>query len=211
MINQIRVGETSGTIAETLHRVATQMEKASELKRRIFKRLSYPLIVLTAGTAVVLFMLVLVVPQFEETYRQAKVPLPVVTTMFITTGHLTINYGWIAVLCMIITVFAVRRARHNENFAYRMDRFLLRIPIVGDWLRDIAVLQFMDVMAVMMQSGFKLIDALSFSAGAIGNHAVRRAVEGLRSAVIRGRTIKSGARSAFRIVSACCEPIGDCR
>lgn len=189
VVCQIRVGEASGTISETLQRIATQLERANQLRAGILKRLSYPAVVLMSGGGVLCFLLTYVVPQFQTTYEQARVPLPLAAAILIRIGQFTVNFAWIFVLAAIGGAVLIHRSRRNPRFALAMDRLLLKLPLVGDWLRDIAMLQFMDVMAVMMQSGFKLVDALAYSSAAVSNHAVRRSVEGLRAAVLRGERL----------------------
>jgi len=189
MVQQVRVGERAGTVAETLDRLAGQIETANQLKAKIIKRLSYPAIVFTAGVLVVAFMLLYVVPQFEETFRKARVPLPGPTRLLMAVGSWVTAYGWLLPAGVVAIVVFIRRLRRREACALWMDRKALRLPLVGHWLRDIAVLQFMDVMGNMMESGFKVIDALSLSVRSIGNRAVSGAVAGLRSAVERGERL----------------------
>ena len=186
VINQIRIGEKSGTIPETLARITRQIERSSQLRSKVIKRLSYPMTVACVGGGVVTFMLIFVIPQFEEAYSGSNIPLPLVTRILISVGFLAKYYGWILPVSFISGIFIIRRMRRDDEIAWKMDRALLRVPLLGDWLRDIAVLQFIEVLGIMMQSGFKLIDALSVAAGSVGNRAVRSAVEDLKAAVTRG-------------------------
>lgn len=185
-VNQIRVGERSGTMVECLNRIAEQLEKNNELWAKLLKRLSYPLTVVGAGAAVVLFMLVHVIPQFEETYRKSNIPLPWVTQFLIDLGGWTANYGWMAALGLIVAAATVFQLRKQPAIAAQMDAWALRIPIVGPWLRDIAVLQLIEVLGIMMESGYKLVDALQASVASVGNACIRSSVEELRNAVLRG-------------------------
>lgn len=186
VINQIQIGEKSGTIPETLARVTRQIERSSQLRSKVIKRLSYPMTVACVGGGVVTFMLIFVIPQFEEAYSSSNIPLPLVTRILIGVGYLAKYYGWILPVSFIASIFILRRMRRDDEIAWKMDRQLLRVPLLGEWLRDIAVLQFIEVLGIMMQSGFKLVDALSVAAGSIGNRAVRSAVEDLKAAVTRG-------------------------
>lgn len=189
MVNQIRIGERSGSMASTIARMVKQLEQSSDLWSKILKRLSYPIIVVVAGALVSTFMLLYIVPVFEETYNKAKIPLPLPTALLIEAGHWVVDYGWMAPVGLVLLIVAYRRVRKSDDLAYRMDRSLLRTPLVGVWLRDMAVLQFVDVLSIMLESGFKLVDALAVCSGSIGNRAVRRSVDDLRSAVIRGERL----------------------
>lgn len=191
MVNQVRVGERSGTLPHTLSRLAQQVEQASDLRQKLWKKMSYPIIVTVAGGGVILFLLTYVVPQFENTYKQARIPLPLVTRFLMAVGNALVQHGWWVAIAAIVTVIVIRRARANAKFAGQMDRLILRIPLFGSWLRDIAVLQFMEVLGVMMESGFKLVDALAVSGGSVRNQAMRMCVDQLRAAVTRGEKLST--------------------
>jgi type IV pilus assembly protein PilC len=189
MINQLRVGERSGALRDAFARITEQLEHASELRGKILKRLSYPLIVVVAGCGVVTFMLLFIVPTFEEAYSKAKIPLPGSTRFLIGFGHFAVNYGWMVVLGLFALAFGYSRLRKIPHIACGIDRVLLKAPGIGPWVRDVAVLQFIDVLGTMMESGFKVVDALSVSVNSVGNLAVRQSVEQLRMAVMRGERL----------------------
>jgi len=189
IVNQIRVGERSGTIGETLLRITTQLEQANQLRAKIIKRLSYPMIVVVAGMLVITFMLVFIIPVFEETYNKARLPLPTSTKILIAAGDAVTKYGLAFPAVAFAVVIGYTRLRRNPMLAYKMDRIVLRLPILGEWLRDVAVLQFTEVLHTMMESGFKLIDALAVSTDSIGNCAVRRSVQRLQEAIRRGERL----------------------
>lgn len=191
MVNQVRVGERSGTLATTLSRIAAQIEQGNELRQKLIKKLSYPIIVTVAGLGVILFLLTYVVPQFEETYKQARIPLPAITRLLMAVGNGLIAHGWWVALAIAGLVLVIRRARRNLAFAGRMDRALLKLPLFGSWLRDIAVLQFMEVLGIMMESGFKLVDALAASSGSVRNQAMRACIDQLKAAVTRGEKLSA--------------------
>ena len=186
MVHQIRVGEKSGTVPETLTRIVEQVEKGNKIRTLVIKRLSYPAIVTCAGVGVIIFMMLFIVPVFQKTYADAKVPLPFITQVLINSSEFLFTYGWIIPVLVVGGVFGIKKLRKRDSVALRMDTMLLRIPMVGSWLRDIAVMQFMDVMCTMMESGFRVVEALGASKKSIGNRAVRTAVSDLRDAVLRG-------------------------
>lgn len=189
MVNQLRVGERSGAIRDAFARINRQLEQSSELRGKLLKRLSYPLIVVCAGCAVVSFMLVFIVPTFEDAYSKANIPLPGTTRGLILLGSFMVNWGWLVLLSLGGLVFGYTRLRKIPHLARSIDRMLLKTPIVGLWVRDIAVLQFIEVLGTMMESGFKVVDALSVSVQSVGNLAVRESVEELRSAIVRGEKL----------------------
>jgi len=186
MINQVKTGERSGTLPETLDKIAAHCEQGNELRAEIIRKLAYPVILIVMGSAVITFLLLYVVPVFKETYDKANVPLPLVTQLLIELGEFAKSYGVFLVASVVLTVVVIFQLRKRPEFACKMDRSLLGWPVVGPWLRDIAVLQVMEVLGNLMDAGFTLADALGETAQSVGNRAVRQSVRDLQSAVRRG-------------------------
>ena len=186
LVSQIRAGERAGALSDALDRVAGQLEKTSKVRSKVIRQLTYPAVLMVGGALAVTFMLLFVIPIFEETYAEAKVPLPMVTRVLIAAGDYLAGYGWIVLVALAAGVIAVRQARKQPEFAVRMDHAMLRLPVIGDFLRNMAVLQFMEVFGNLIESGFKLVEALEVSAESVANRSVRQSIRKLHRAVTRG-------------------------
>ena len=186
MVNQIKVGERTGTVADTLRNIAEHREKSGKLRSEVIRKLSYPFLLITVGSGVIAFLLMYVVPVFQQTYDDAGVPLPMVTQVLIASGHLAKRYIWLLVAAPVLLGVLIRQLRKSQELAMKMDQGLLQLPLFGNWLRDISVLQLMDVLGNLMEAGFTLAEALGESAESVGNRAVKHSVEQLQSAVNRG-------------------------
>ena len=186
MVNQIKVGERSGTLGETLTTIARHREDSHRLRAEIVRKLAYPILLVVMGAAVITFLLTYVIPVFQKTYDDAHVALPFITKMLIALGAITKSYGWIVLVLAAAVVLVIRQLRKRPDFAYRMDASILRSPVFGNWLRDIAVLQLMEVLGSLMDAGYNLAEALGEAAQAVGNRAIRQSVRDLENAVCRG-------------------------
>ncbi|HYO24317.1 MAG TPA: type II secretion system F family protein [Lacipirellulaceae bacterium] len=184
--SQIRIGERSGTLADTLAHLAQHRDKSSELRSQIIKKIAYPAMLMVLGSALIAFLLVYVVPVFEQTYAEAHVALPLVTQILIAVGGVAKKYALPALGVAAVGLVALVQLRKNDVVAARMDGALLKTPLMGRWLRDIAVLQLMDALSTLMAAGFTLAEALRQTAESVDNRAVRRGVRALVSAVERG-------------------------
>ncbi len=185
-VNQVHVGERSGTLASTLDNIATQREKSGKLRAEVIKKLAYPGMLMVVGAGVICFLLTYVVPVFEETYSSAKVPLPGITQTMITVGAIAKGYGLFILAALVIAAVALKKLREQESVAQKIDGWLLSLPLAGEWLRDIAVLEFMEVLGNLMEAGFTLSEALDEAANAVGNRVVRQSASDLNKAVKRG-------------------------
>jgi type II secretory pathway component PulF len=186
MVNQIKVGEHAGTLADTLANVAQHCEQAHRLRSEIIRKLAYPTLLVVMGSAVIAFLLMYVIPVFQKTYDNAHVPLPMVTKLLITIGDLAQHYGWVLLLLAAAAVLTIGQLRKRPDLAFKMDNAVLRWPVLGSWLRDIAVLQLMEVLGSLMAAGYTLAEALGESGEAVGNRAVRHSVRDLQGAIHRG-------------------------
>ena len=186
IINQVRAGERAGTLVESLVRLAEQLQRYDETRSLVIRKLSYPAVLVGAGTLSVSFMILFVVPIFEQTYSEAGIPLPMVTRMLIGVGRLAVSYGWILLVAGAAAFWAWRRAAADPRASRWLDGAVLRIPVFGDLLRNIVVLHFMEVFGNLLESGFTVVESLDVSSRVVHNRAIRSSVEHLRAAVNQG-------------------------
>ena len=185
-INQIRLGERSGTLAVTLKKLSESRNKTAELRKDVIRKLSYPGLLIVVGSGLITFLLIYVVPVFQETYDNAGVPLPFITTLLIGVGAFVKQYGLMIAGAGILTAVAIKQLRKRDEFALQMDAVLLQMPGLGPWLRDMAILQLMEVLQNLMEAGYTLAEALRETADSVGNRAVKKGVGDLQLAVQRG-------------------------
>jgi type IV pilus assembly protein PilC len=186
MVNQIKVGEHSGTLGETLTTIARHCEDGHRLKSEIIRKLAYPILLVVMGSVVIAFLLTYVVPVFKKTYDDAHVTLPFITKLLIAVGAFAKGYGPFIVGGVAVGVLVIRQLRKRSDFAYKMDAAIIRAPVIGPWLRDVAVLQLMEVLGSLMEAGFNLAEALGEAGQAVGNRAIRQSVRDLQNAIRRG-------------------------
>jgi type IV pilus assembly protein PilC len=186
MVNQIKVGEHSGTLGETLVTIAKHCEDSHHLRSEIIRKLAYPVLLVVMGAAVITFLLTYVIPVFKKTYDDAHVSLPFITKLLIALGTFAKGYGLIILGLVVVAVIIVRQLRKRPDLAYKMDAKILHAPVIGHWLRDLAVLQLMEVLGSLMDAGYNLAEALGEAGQAVGNRAIRQSVRDLQSAVRRG-------------------------
>lgn len=186
MVGQIRIGEKSGTIPATMGRIMHQLEHADNLKGQIIKKLSYPILLVTAGSGAVTFMLLYVVPTFEGVYSESGAELPGITQLLIQVGRIGTTYGWMILLGIIAFIGSIVGIRRNPNGRLAMDGLMLKVPMLGQFFKNIAVLQFMEVLGNLMDAGFTVVEALHSCANAVGNRAIRKSIAEMHSALTEG-------------------------
>ena len=186
MITQVRVGEKSGTIPVTLGRIMNQLEHADNLKGTIIKKLTYPVLLVVAGSGAVTFMLLYVVPTFQTVYEESGAKLPGVTQFLIDFGQFATSYGWMVALGVLAFTGVVVAIRRNTAGRLWMDTKLLKVPGFGTLFKNIAVLQFMEMLGNLMDAGFTVVEALRTCTNSVGNRAVRKSIGEMHEALLRG-------------------------
>ena len=121
------------------------MEKSSNIRSQILRKLTYPAVLLVGGTGAISFLLMFVVPLFQKTYDEIGMPLPWITRALLVAGKVASSYGWLLLLVLIGIPLSLPWIRRNPAAALAIDRTILRLPGFGSWVRGITVLQFMEV------------------------------------------------------------------
>ncbi len=195
LISQIKVGERSGKLDQSLARITEQLERSSNHKRMILKKLSYPAILVVAGIGSVTFMLLYVIPTFQQMYDDAGASLPAITQFLIDASQFINHNAILIVLVLVAMGMAGGFVLKNSKTRRWIDAHLVRLPIVGEWFRNLAILQFADVLGNLMESGFTLAEALPSAGRGISNLYVRERILGLYSAIRCGERFSHALES----------------
>lgn len=201
-VQQIRIGEQSGSLERALARVCEQMERQVALRRRVLKKVSYPILITIAGAGLMIFMCVVVVPEFETVYASSGVDLPAVTQVVTTTSRFLLSWGWIAFPIGVVAAIGWILARSRPKAARIMDSMLLRVPLLGPWIRDVAVLQFVEAISSMIECGYKPVDSVQVATECVHNREVRAAVNEVRRGMQRGEKLSDEVDKHQRFFSA---------
>ncbi len=190
-VQQIRIGERSGALEKAMRQICEQVERKVALRKRIIKKVSYPIMITLAGSGLMIFMCTFVVPEFETVYASSGVDLPMVTQVVTHISRLVLAWGWVVIPIAITLGLIWKAARSHAESARKIDVFLLRLPILGPWLRDAAVLQFADAVCSMVECGYTPVDAVKAASDCVRNRAVRAAVEDVKRCVQRGERLST--------------------
>jgi type IV pilus assembly protein PilC len=185
--NLVRAGEGAGVLETVLDTVATYKENIEALKGKIKKALFYPAMVVVVALLVSSIMLIYVVPQFEDVFKGFGAELPAFTQLIVNASRFMVSYWWIMLLVAIGTVGGLLYAyKRSPKMQHTMDRFILKVPVIGQIMNNSAVARFARTTAVTFKAGVPLVEALSIVAGATGNKVYEEAVLRMRDDVSVG-------------------------
>jgi len=186
----IRAGELSGRLAETLQRLGNSLRKSEELAAARRQLLTYPLLATALVLSACTFLLLHVVPQIRDFVASAALDLPWHSRLLFALSDL-IRENWPTLLitppALALTLVLALRLTPSWHIAW--DRCLLRIPLLGDVHRKLAVARLADVLALLYASGVPLLSALESLPRAINNLALSAALTQIHHEVEQGRTL----------------------
>jgi len=194
--NLVDAGEQAGALETMLDRIATYKEKTEQLKAKIKKALSYPIAVVIVAIVVTGILLVKVVPQFAETFSSFGANLPAFTLFVLHLSELAQAYWLFIIAGMAASVFIFKEAaRRSTAFAYFIDRYILKIPIVGQIIYLSVMARFARTLSTTFAAGVPLIEALTSVAGAAGNKIYADAILKVREDVSTGIQLNTALKT----------------
>ena len=185
-VNIVRAGEVGGTLPETLAQLAEDLEKKDALRRTVVGALVYPAIVVVIATLVVVFVLIYVVPTFQDVYKRMNLELPLVTQLLLFASDMVLRYWWAGVLCIGAAVVGWKQLSARARFRRWRDGAVLRLPVFGSLARKSLAARILGTFATLIGSGVSIMDSLRLMASLTENMVVREAIEDMRRHVGRG-------------------------
>ena len=193
--NLVRAGEGAGVLETVLDTIASYKENIEALKGKIKKAMFYPAMVVAAALLVSAILLVFVVPQFEEVFRNFGAELPAFTQVIINLSRFVIGWWWLILLVVAGSVIGlIAFKKRSLAFSHFLDRTILRIPVLGKIMHEAAVARFARTLAVTFKAGVPLVEALDSVAGATGNTVYEQAVKRIRDDVAVGYQVNMAMR-----------------
>jgi general secretion pathway protein F len=176
-VGLVRAGEAGGALAETLDRLAGLLERERSLAATVQSALVYPALLLVAAIGSITVLIGYVLPQFVPLFAESGAELPTMTKMLIAFGStMQVAGPWLLILLAVLAL-ALRQALKNDGFRRPVDRFLLRVPVLGGLLRESLAARFTRTLGTLLKNGVPLIAALTIVTETIGNLAAVAAIQ----------------------------------
>ncbi len=188
-VNMVAAGEAGGILDTILRRLSTYIEKAVKLKGQVKTALIYPVSVLIVAAIVVFIILWKVIPTFASLFAALGAELPLPTRLVIKASNFVASYIVFIVAGMFALGYALKRYYATYRGRRVIDGIVLKLPVLGDIMKKIAVARFCRTLATLTSSGVPILDGLEITAKTAGNAIVEDAIMGVRKSVEAGRTI----------------------
>ena len=195
-VSMVRAGEASGALDAVLVRIADYSEDSVRLNNRVLSILTYPLFMLAFAGIVVGVMATLVLPQITQLLIDQNIPLPWYTKAVIGFSDLLRGYWWLLILLIITAVFGYRAVGRTKRGRETLDRFWLRVPVIGRVIRLLAIARFTRTLGSLLASSVNIVQALNIARHVSNNSVFEAASDMARDAILEGAALAKPLRAS---------------
>ena len=186
LIDMVRAGEASGSLENSLTRMAIQFEKDAKLNGIVKKAMMYPIVLICVMIGVVIVMLTFVIPSFMTMFEDLDSELPVTTKAILAMSNSLKNYWYIYIIVVVGIVVGIQMYKRTDNGKHNLDKLKLKIPVFGVLQTKSACASFARTMSTLLQAGVPMIDALEISASTMKNVLFYDGLEKVKNGVSLG-------------------------
>ncbi|NBX36214.1 MAG: type II secretion system F family protein [Planctomycetes bacterium] len=190
-VGMFRAADASGRNAEVLHQLADLLDRSVELRRELVGATVYPMIVAGLVVASVIVLVTFVLPKLMKPLMSqpggGELPWP--TMVLLNVADFTASWWWLILLCIVGALLAWRTWIAVPTNRLQVDLFLLRIPILGTLLRDVAVARFTRTLGTLVSAGIPILQALRVVRDTLGNAAMMAAIDQVLERVTTGSSL----------------------
>ena len=186
-VNLVRAGEHAGILDSILDKVATYKEKTEAIKAKIKKAMFYPTAVIVVAFVITAVLMIFVIPEFEKLFAGFGADLPAITKFVINMSKVFQEWWWAIFGGIGLSIYGVIQfKKRSRKFQVFLDKFLLKVPIIGPILTKAAIARYARTLSTMFAAGVPLVEAMESVAGAVGNVVYGDAVMRMRDEVASG-------------------------
>jgi type IV pilus assembly protein PilC len=194
-VTSVLAGERSGSLAEVLERFITYQKLALSVRKKLLVSLLYPAVLICLVICLIVFLVTFVVPNFAQLYSSMNAQLPAPTQVLIAIGTTARNYVLAGFAALVAAVFAFRYWARTPAGSERVDRFLLRVPFVGETWLKYQVAQFARVLGTLLVGGIPLLQAMDTAADSLGTEVLRKVLQQAVKLVREGQALSQSLRT----------------
>lgn len=185
-VSLITAAEEGGLLDKVLLRLADNLEKSDEVKKKVRSALFYPAIIITGVLLVIILMNIFVIPQLGDLYESLDLDLPLTTQIVVTSSNLTRTFLPVFIVGIIVGAIFLKKYIKTEAGIRIVDKLKLKLPIFGDIIRLSSFDEICRTLSLLVTSGSSLISAIKISADVSGNYYYKTALINAANLVEKG-------------------------
>ncbi|MCB1586255.1 MAG: type II secretion system inner membrane protein GspF [Xanthomonadales bacterium] len=191
----VEAGEQSGNLDEVLLRLAEYLEQRQDMGKQSWMALLYPIILIITSILVVSGLMVYIVPKVIQVFENNNAELPAITKILVSISDRVRKYGLTVSIIFMVLIVTFIFALQNHEFRFKWHRFLLKLPLVGSFIRVSQSARFTRTLGILTKSTVPIVQALSLSGKVINNLVIKNSVEKTASQVREGSSLSQSLKN----------------
>jgi type IV pilus assembly protein PilC len=188
-VAMIKAGEEAGNLAESLRTLAIQMERSTNLKKKIKGAMIYPSIVITVMVIIGILMMIFVLPSITGIFKQMGTELPGTTKALIATSDFLVANTVLALAGIVGFVMGVVYALKSRPGKVATSWIVTRLPVIGTMAKETNAARTARTLSSLLNSGVDVIQALEITEEVVQNVFYRRVIRAARDKVEKGTAL----------------------
>lgn len=196
-IANLKVGEETGELAGVIGEYSLFLQKMQGLKGKILQAIRYPVMVLVVALCVVIFMLVFIIPTFENLFKSVNTELPAITKILMIISTVFVENGVLLAFLFVLTLMLIYSGSKSQTFKRRyIDKLLMTLPILSKMYVTNILAQFSLSMSVLLRSRVGLLESLKISRNVSKNYLFKAQIDQLLKKTTKGESLSSNLKSS---------------
>ncbi len=188
-VSMVKAGEAGGVLDEVLKRLGAFLESSQDFKDYIKSAMVYPIFLVLVGGISIIVLLTFVMPKFSVIFSDMRQAIPLSTRVLLELGAALKTYWPVILGALVAVYFLIRRYMKTPAGSFRLDRYKLHSPVVGELVKKIEVARFARTMGTLEQSGVPILQALNLIRGIIGNQVIAGTIGNVYNRVKKGERL----------------------
>ncbi|TVR50730.1 MAG: type II secretion system F family protein [Puniceicoccaceae bacterium] len=193
--NLIEAGEATGNLSEILTRLVQDLEDRRQIKGQILAAMAYPIFIVFMAGGVILIFLFFLLPRIQDLLGALGGDLPLSTRLLVGLSEFALTYGILVVIGLVLAGVGVWSWRRTTPGRKTFDRLVLRVPGVGNFIRDSDILRLSQTLSLLLENGITTIQALGMTERVITNRAIRESFGEARLRIAEGVSISNALKT----------------
>ena len=190
-VNMVKAGEAGGVLEVVLGRLAEFAEKSERIKNKVKGAMIYPIVVLVAAVGITAFLLVAVIPKFQQVFNDmlGGAALPAITQYVIEASEF-VQHNGLQILAAVVALVVIKKIiGRTEKGAYLFDALTLKMPVTGTLAQRSAVSKFTRTLGTLLSSGVPILQSLTIVRDTTGNRVLTKAIQSVHDSVKEGESM----------------------
>ena len=188
-VGMVNLGDISGNLVENLKKICEHLELELAVVKKLKEVAFYPCIVLTFSVLILTFLMIFVFPNFIKIFEESKTELPLLTRILIKVSENFYGIIFTIICILIIIIFSLKNIKSNSRTKEYLDRVLLKIPLVRDFIIGNYIIRFSKNISIMLSSGMLILDILKLLRDFFDNTVIKKEIERLEKSLFDGQQL----------------------